>query len=191
MRQRRDLRPQHRQVARPDRGERLLVPDVIRLLSGPLDDADEAVRLRVRQRAQQHGFDDTEDRRRRSDSQCQRDDDDAGKGRTAGQLSKRVAKILNRMLDPGDAVHLADVLAQEGGIAELPPRGDVRLVGRHPLPAIVLGQRVQVRVDLQPHVLVQAPARQHEDQAGDDGAKTRPHFSPSPRHLWPSHMNLA
>jgi hypothetical protein len=61
-------------------------------------------------------------------------------------------------LEPGDAIHLVDVLAQHGGVAELPTRGDVRLIARHPVAAIVIGERLQGRVDLQPHILVQASA---------------------------------
>ena len=35
----------------------------------------------------------------------------------------------------------------------------------------MLRQRLKVGVDLQPHVAIEAPARQHERQAGDQGAK--------------------
>ena len=54
---------------------------------------------------------------------------------------------------------------------------EIRLVGRHALTDVAFGEQLQVRVNLQPGVLVQTPARQHEQEPRDAGAEAHPHVT--------------
>ena len=104
----------------------------------------------------------------------------AAKPALRAELTERVTQILNALLDPADAVQLVDVLTREGRVAESAPRGDVRLVWRHALAAVALGQSIEVGVDLQPRLLVQTAAVEHEEEPRDPRAKPGPHLARCP-----------
>ena len=59
-------------------------------------DRDEAVGLPIRERAQEHGIDDAEDRRVRADPEPEREDHDGREGGTLDESAKGIAKIAHR-----------------------------------------------------------------------------------------------
>jgi hypothetical protein len=119
---------------------------------------------RVRQRRQEDRLHDTEDGGRAADAEAERGHDHAGEAGAAADLPECVAHILRGRVNPADAVHVADVLPQHRRAAELAPRGETGFVGRHALSAIALGEQMQVRVDFEPDVRVDPPARQREGE---------------------------
>jgi hypothetical protein len=56
-------------------------------------DRDEAIRLPVRERTQQHRVDDAEDRGVRADSEREGEDDDRGEGRALGETAEAVTDV--------------------------------------------------------------------------------------------------
>ena len=101
----------------------------------------------------------------------------------AAKLPERVTTILHALLDPSDAVHFADVLPRQGRVAELAPRGHVRVVRRQALVEIALGEQVEVGVDFQPSVVIEPPALQREQKPRDARAERGPHVSPAPHRV--------
>jgi hypothetical protein len=81
-----------------------------------LDDADQALGVGIRQGTQQYGFHHAEDGGGGSYSQRERDHDDGGKPRAAGQLSKCMVDVLAHMVSPGVKLErpLADVPSARG-----------------------------------------------------------------------------
>ena len=144
---------------------------IVRLL---LVEADQSSGLFVRQRREQHRLNDAEHGGRATNAQAERGHHHTGKASAVAELPERVAEILNALLDPSDAVHVVDVLTHEGGVAQPAPSSNVRFVGRHALAEIALREQVQVRVDLQPSVLVQTPACQYEEEPRDARAEPYP-----------------
>ena len=140
-----------------------------------LIEADQLPGLLIRQRRQQDRLDDAEHGGRAADAETERGHDHRREAGASAELPERVAQILNALLDPAEAVQLVDILPREGGIAEPAPRGDGRLVWRHALAEIALGEQVEVGVDLQPCLLVQAAAVEHEGEPRDPRAKPGPH----------------
>ena len=141
-----------------------------------LVEANQPSGLFVGQRREQHRLDDAEHGGRATDAQAERGHHHAGKAGAAAELPEPVANILKAVLDPSDAVHLVEVLTHEGGVAEPTPRGDVGVVGRHALAEIALGEQVQVRVDLQPGVLVER-RRASTKKSRETLARSRVHMS--------------
>ena len=135
----------------------------------------------VRQRREQDRLHDTEHGGGATNAQAERGHDHAGEAGAAAKLPERVATILNALLDPTDAVHLVDVLPRQGRVAELAPRGHVRVVRRQALAEIALGEQVQMGVDFQPSVVIEPPALQREQEPRDARAERGPHVSPAPR----------
>ena len=90
--------------------------------------ANQLPRFLVRQRGEEDRLDDTEDGGCAADAQAKCRDHNGSVAGAAADLPKCVAHIIEHLLEPEDAVHLVDVLPEAGGIAELTPCGDVRLV---------------------------------------------------------------
>src|SRR4029453_3446020 len=139
-------------------------PDVVRGMSlefRGVPDANESVGLRIWQRPDQNGVENTESRRRRADAK--------GQGRygsylETGRFAQRAdgkPQVPNHPLEPSDAVHLTNLLARGKHTAELAPRRDARFIFRHPRTAVPFNQQLEVRFDFVPGLLVHASARQH------------------------------
>ena len=77
-------------------------------------DRPDAVGFGIRQRAQQNSVHNAEDRRRRADAECQRDDRDSGKAGTLAQHAQAIANVLKQDLhrqSPGLAESDNEVMA--------------------------------------------------------------------------------
>ena len=146
----------------------------IRLVGILLIEADQLPGLLIRQRRQQDRLDDAEHGGRAADAETERGDDHRRETGASAELPERVAQILAALLDPAEAVQLVDILPREGGIAESAARGDVRLVWRHALAEKALGEQVEVGIDFQPRLLVEAAAGQHEEEPRQPCAKPGP-----------------
>ena len=108
---------------------------------------------------------------------------DGGEAWAAAHLSQRVAQVAGEPFNPADAVHLVDLLSHAEHAAELAPRRQPRLVGRQALADVAGGQQLEMGVDLEARVVVEAPAGQRERQPRDDrrGVASTCHACSAPR----------
>ena len=123
-----------------------------------------------RERLEEHGLDDAEDGRRAADPERQGHDDDRGVPGLAPDLPQGQAEVTDESIEPGDAVHALDLLAQCGRIAELPQGGRTRGVGGQACLDVPVGQQVEVRLNLATAFVVEAPpGDQRTDPAPGSG----------------------
>jgi hypothetical protein len=92
-----------------------------------------------RQRPQQHGIDDAENRRRGAGAETERRDRDRGEPRTLGEQARRVPQILSELVDPHRSAHVHSFSVRA---LEPPPhllddqlRDDRPAMRRHPQPS--------------------------------------------------------
>ena len=101
-------------------------------------DLEQLLRVRERERAQEHAVDDREDRRVRADAERERDDRGDGERGRRAELAKRVGEILAELAEVvfaarggfRAAVERADVAAGVVDVAELAERLRAGGVGR-------------------------------------------------------------
>ena len=106
-------------------------------------------RLLDRQRPQAHGVEQLKDRGVRADAERQREDRDDGERRVAPkQAARRSVRSRQSAVEEVDGVHVVDLLADAGGVAELATRGVARVAGRHAARDVVVGFDGEVRVEL-------------------------------------------
>jgi hypothetical protein len=115
-------------------------------------------RLVVRQRRQQHRVHDAEHRRGPADAERQRRDHHGGESGRPANLPQCVAQILRQSVDPAPPVHQPDFFAMPGKVAELSSGGHHRVVWRHPLSPVPLGEQFHVRVHLRTRLCLNSSA---------------------------------
>ena len=140
-----------------------------------LVEADELSRLFEGQRRHQHRLQHAEDGGGRANADGERGDDDGRESRTAPQLPRGIAQILDRLLGPGPAPRRPRVLGDVRDAAEVPPRRRPRLVRRIARVDPVLHVDRQVRGQLVLQILVLLAAAKEISHA----AKQRRHDYPS------------
>jgi hypothetical protein len=94
-------------------------------------DPDQALRMRARQRTQQHRVHHAEDRGVHADPEGKSQNDDRREPRIAAQHAETVPHILEQLLEPHPAPDLPRVFFHARDIAELAERRVARLFGRH------------------------------------------------------------
>ena len=126
--------------------------------------ADQTPGLLIRQRCQQHRIDDAEHGGGAADAETERERHDDGEAGVPPHLPQCVADVAGEALDPADAVHLVNLLSQAQHAAELAARRQPGLVGRQTLVNEAGRQQVEMGVDLEAGVVVEAPAGERERQ---------------------------
>ena len=121
------------QVHRPEAAIRPFA--VAELASGQIFvHPDQLIRILVRQRTQQHGVHDAEDRRVRADPEREGKHDDAGEAWRATQCARRVLQIAAKIVEPDERARIALQLLPAQLAAKIAPQST-------PEPARVAVQR--------------------------------------------------
>jgi len=111
-------------------------------------DGDEPVDVGVRQRLDQHGLDDAEDRGRRADAERERDDRhrrDAGRPAPGPESETHVAADVAQ---PRNGVGIARSIFRGREVAEAPARREHRFVGGHAAARVLVDQLLEVEPGL-------------------------------------------
>ena len=112
------------------------------------EDADEALRVGVRQRTQQDRAHDAEDRRIERDPEREREDHDRREAWRAAELTQGVAQVLKELLDPQQPSRLEIALPGDRHVAERTSGERAGVCLRVSLVRQLLGLQVEVRADL-------------------------------------------
>jgi hypothetical protein len=115
-----------------------------------------------RQRLEEHGIDDAEERSRCTDAERGREEDGQRDGGIAAKPAQREADVLRQIVDEMEALRFAAALLPHFGIAELEPGAPRRLVASQPRLHQVRCSRLEVEAQLVVHLLlepVSAPPR--------------------------------
>src|SRR5439155_14961901 len=83
------------------------------------------------------------------------DHDDRGKTKILPQRARRVAHILQRLLQPNESAFVASTLLDLLDAAELSLRGEARLVDTHTGGAVALGLQLEMEAHLLRHLGVE------------------------------------
>jgi hypothetical protein len=110
----------------------------------------------------QEGYvDHAEDRRGRTDRQCQRQDRDGSEARCPLERSERVSNIRSRIFQPSERAHVSMRLSSLRDAAEAAKRRTSGFLVRQTLLQVLVGGLLQVRVDLFFQVPIKAlPSKQ-------------------------------
>jgi hypothetical protein len=144
-----------------------------------LNDADQLVGILVRQGPNQHGIDDAEDCRVRTDAQAERQDGDQRKSGRARERPNRVVQVLPQRREQRDAALLATGLDDLGDAAELTQCPVTRPVGRHPLPPELTDRFGDVGVDLGAQLAVTSGAAEQPKEPRQNDAYGADHVTPT------------
>ncbi len=125
---------------------------------------DEATGLLVGQRREQDGVHDAEDGGGSADAEAERQRHRCGVARAPPHLADRVAQVAGEPFHPADAVHVMDLLSDAEDAAELPPRRQPGVAWRQTLALEARRQQLEMRVDLETGVVVEASAGERERQ---------------------------
>ncbi len=131
----------------------------------------ELLRVLDRQRPEPHRIQELEDRRVGADAERQRQNRDERERGIQTQQAQAMAHVLHDCFERGDGVHAIDLLADARRVAELAPRGEPRLVGRHAAGDVVVGFNGEMRLELTGALIV--PAAAAEEAADRHGRITR------------------
>ncbi len=140
-----------------------------------LEDLDEAVRLRVRQRPQQHSVQHAEHRRRRADADRERQHRDDRKGGVFSECAKRVSEILHDGIDLWQPALLAVRFLKLRDAAKPQPRFSRGRFGRHPAADIFFGRALEVIAQLALEVGVERTRCDERPHAGRERQQASPH----------------
>jgi len=113
-----------------------------------LAELDDAVGIRVRQRAQEHAVDDAEHRRAGADAERQREDGGRGEPGPLAQDARAVPEVGPQNLDEPEPPDRAGVLLGQRDVPEAAQGGVPRLVGRQPCGDLLLGLELELGADL-------------------------------------------
>jgi hypothetical protein len=109
---------------------------------------DEAIGVRVRQRPQQHVIDDTERRGRRADAEREREDDREARSSRSPQQAKAVPGVAEEVREPSRRRRVAGGFLDRLEAAGLDERGAPRLLRRPALRDLLVGELVDIGADL-------------------------------------------
>ena len=150
--------------------------------AAPLSRPDETHGLRIgdaRNGSKQRPVRQTEDRRGRTDAERQRQHRDGGEARRFDDQSCRKANVLAEFVIQPQAARLAALIFDGGPESELASCAPIRLVARNARPRQVVCVRVDVKLQLVAHVLLEAAAAR---QRINERAQRLPHLTP--RRAW-------
>jgi hypothetical protein len=122
----------------------------------------EAIRVRIRERPQQHGVEDAEDDGIQADAEGEREDHHRAEGRCAPQHAQAVARVLGQLVDPDWYPDRAGVFHRHRDVAEGAQRGGARCLRRHAPIDVVLRFALEMILD----VVVEAVERMARGHAG-------------------------
>ena len=114
-------------------------------------------RIGVRQRRDERGVEDREDRGVRADAERERRHRDDRESRTAAQHAEGVAEILPEGVEPGAGARLAHGLLDLRHAPEIDPRLAARLLRTHPRGLVLVGEDLDRRGDLVLEIPLDAP----------------------------------
>ena len=137
----------HRRIPQPADFERSHQPARHPSVGERRSDGPEILRVRIRQRSQQRGVGDAEDRRRGADAECQRADGSKRKRGRASKRAHRVSHVLSEDVQPADPTLLANLFFDLIEPAKIPARRRARVRRRETVTAILRGDQFQVRLD--------------------------------------------
>jgi hypothetical protein len=121
----------------------------------------EARRVFVRQRPEQHGIDHGKNCGVCTDAQGQREDGDDGKTGIPAKLAEAVAEVLGEFVDDADAPGVAALFFNLLNAAQFDERLAARICGRHPGAEVILNVHLEMALKLLGHLaLVPLPAEQ-------------------------------
>jgi hypothetical protein len=98
-----------------------------------VDQRDQPIRVRKRQRLQQNAIHDAKDCARRADPDRERQDGRQREGRTSPQAAQTETEILDNALKPWPRPCGANVLGNQHDVAQLTPGRRLRLLVRQPI----------------------------------------------------------
>ena len=140
-------------------------------------DFDQLLRIFHRQRPKAHRIQQLENRRVRADAERQRQDRDDGESGTEAKEARAILEIAPRAVEQGNRIHLIDVLADQGDVAEFAPCGVACVTRRHAARDVVVDFNREVRVELARALVVPACAAEKPDGHGSCRAAA---LAPSP-----------
>jgi hypothetical protein len=111
-------------------------------------EAHELLRVRVRQRFDQHAIDHGEDGCVCAKAQRQRQHDGERECRIPAHPAQGVSEIAPQRVEQANGVHLVDLLANANGVPELAMRGAPCFTRRHPAAGVFFGFDVEVGLQL-------------------------------------------
>ncbi len=130
---------------------------------------DDAVRVRIGERAEHDSIDDGPHSRTHADAEGERDDRGERVAGARAQDPGGVAQVLPGRLHRRQLPHRAHVLPGDREVAELAARGAPGLLGRHPGGEVPLDLELEVELELVVEILLRAapvePARQEREMA--------------------------
>ena len=101
-----------------------------------------------RQAAQAHRVEQLEDRRVGADAEGERGDRDHREADVVAERARRVAQVAGEPIEPADAVHLVDLLADAGEVAQLAAGGVASVGGRHAARDVVGRLDLEIALEL-------------------------------------------
>ena len=133
----------------------------------------EPVRLRQRQRAQQHRIRQTEHSTRRTHGDGERQDHRRAEARRLPQAAPRVAEVAAEHVKDRQSVHVSYSFSVRAWVAEAQPCLAACRLRRHAVVDIVLSGQLEVRAHLVSALAVETPASNVAPQTHDAGSITR------------------
>src|SRR5262245_38140449 len=139
-------------------------------------DPKQPLRIVIRQRLEQYGINNAEDRRVRADAQAESQRGYECETRVSHQHPRAVPQILNECIDESDSTHLVSCLLQQGDISKLAASRPGGLSFGHPLANISLGEQPQVRLNFIIEFLVCFTTSEQSPNPCHEGAKIIDHL---------------
>jgi hypothetical protein len=118
-------------------------------------DEHDPLRLRQRQRPQQHRVAHAKHRGVCANAKCESEHGDQGEARMLAQRARRVAQVTRELLEPYERTLLATALLDLLAPTEFPLRRVTCLLGRHPIRHVILGALIQMKPHLLGHLAVE------------------------------------
>ncbi len=131
--------------------------------------------LRVRQRLHQHRVGHADHGGVGPNPEGERRDRDSGEAGVSRHHPQAVTQVLAERVEPADAVHAIDLLANLRRVPELSSRGGPGLAGRQAGPLVTLGEHRDMHLELGGGVGIVAPACRDEAEPGQRASKPGPH----------------
>ena len=103
--------------------------------------------MRIRQRPQQRGVGDAEDRRRRADAERERADGGQSERRRSRERAERIADVLPEHVEPAKPALFPHLLLHLIESAKIPAGRKAGVVGRQPVPPVFGSELIQMRFD--------------------------------------------
>ncbi len=136
----------------------------------------------MRRRTEQQSIEHVGEDHRAADADGEQRDRRERRAAVAHQRAPREADVLPQRVDPGQHARVAERLPCLRDAAEFAARGEPRLGVRQAAPAVLVGEQLEVRLQLLAQLVLATPAAQRPEQPGEQHAQAR-HDSGSRRRL--------